>query len=71
MQPHFEARQDRLDATSWRVEAIDYNDDGVVYVAVFTGPKAEARAEEYANFKNGVRSEADLNVNGVNAGLRA
>ena len=40
----------------WHVEAID--DDGRVYVAVFTGPQASERAAEYADWKNGVRHPA-------------
>ena len=48
----FEVQQDRLDATEWRVEAIDYDEDGAVCVAIFSGLKARERAEEYAAFKN-------------------
>ena len=36
----------------WRVEGIDYDRDGQVYVAIFSGPEAKERAEEYARFKN-------------------
>lgn len=35
----------------WHVEAINYDGDGEVYVAIFSGPDAKARAEEYAQFK--------------------
>jgi hypothetical protein len=35
----------------WRVEAINYDGDGEVYVAIFSGPKARDRAEEYADWK--------------------
>ena len=31
------------------VEAID--EDGSIYMAIFTGPRAQARANEYANTK--------------------
>ena len=41
-----------VEEDEYRVEAIDYDDDGQVYVAIFSGPKAKERAEEYANFKN-------------------
>lgn len=37
----------------WHVEAID--DEGRVFVAVFSGPEAEGRAREYADWKNGLR----------------
>lgn len=36
----------------WRVEGIDYDRDSQVYVAIFSGPQAKERAEEYAAFKN-------------------
>lgn len=36
----------------WNVEAIDFDRDGQVYVAAFTGPDAYGRAEEYAEWMN-------------------
>ena len=36
----------------WRVEGIDYDRDGQGYLALFSGPNAKERAEEYARFKN-------------------
>ena len=36
----------------WAVEAINYVGDGEVYDALFSGPKAEERAREYAAYKN-------------------
>lgn len=39
----------------WRVEAIDYENEGIVYVTCFSGPDAEERAEEYAAWKNNQR----------------
>lgn len=47
----YEVAQDRNNPAAWRVEAIDYDGDGAIYVAVFTGPEAKQRAEEYAAFK--------------------
>ena len=47
---HFEAVRDRLRPSEWRVEAI--NSTGDVFVAIFCGPLAKERAEEYANCKN-------------------
>jgi hypothetical protein len=35
----------------WRVEAIDHEGEGVVYVAIFSGPRAKERAREYAIWK--------------------
>ena len=34
------------------VEGIDYENDGQIYGALFNGPQAKERAEEYARFKN-------------------
>lgn len=36
----------------YRVEGIDYDREGSVYVTIFSGPDAKQRAEEYALFKN-------------------
>ena len=36
----------------YRVEGIDHDREGVVYVAIFSGPEAEQRAREYARLKN-------------------
>jgi hypothetical protein len=36
----------------WRVEAVNYDGDGEVYVTIFSGPLAEARAREYADWRN-------------------
>ena len=45
-------------ADEWRVEAIDDGNEGVVYVSIFSGPEAEARAQEYAGWKNGQAQHA-------------
>ncbi len=37
----------------YRVEGIDHDRDGIIYVTIFSGPDAETRAREYARFKNG------------------
>ncbi len=37
----------------WRAEAID--SEGRVFVAIFSGPAAKERANEYAAWKNGVQ----------------
>ena len=37
---------------TWQVEAIDYDNEGIIYFALFSGPAAEKRAREYAAFKN-------------------
>lgn len=46
-----EAIPDKLTPSDWRVEQIDI-ESGIVFVAIFSGPSAEERATEYANFKN-------------------
>ena|SRR3990167_10289406 len=48
----FEMVQSRGRQDEYRVEGIDYDGDGQVYVAIFSGPNARERAEEYARFKN-------------------
>lgn len=49
------------DESEWRVEAINEDGDGEVYVAIFSGPEAKERAEEYAEFKM-VQSESIENA---------
>jgi hypothetical protein len=53
-----ETVKDRLAMDTWRVEAINQEGDGEVFVAIFSGPDAEARAREYADWKNGIRELA-------------
>jgi hypothetical protein len=48
----YEVTQSMNAVNEWRVEGIDYERDGVIYVAIFSGPQAKERAEEYAEFKN-------------------
>lgn len=36
----------------WRAEAVDHDNDGCVYVAVFSGPEAERMALEYADYRH-------------------
>jgi hypothetical protein len=50
--------QDKKNSQEWRVEANDYRNEGVVYVAIFSGPHARERAEEYAALKNGQESRS-------------
>jgi hypothetical protein len=48
----YETVRDTLHPEDWRVEAVDIDSDGEVYVAIFTGPDAKLRAEEYAAWKS-------------------
>ena len=48
----FECAQSRDCADDWIVEAIDLENEGVIYAATFSGPKASERASEYAAWKN-------------------
>ena len=48
----FEVTKSRNTVDEWRVEAIDSDEDGEAYVAIFSGPQGRQRAEEYAQFKN-------------------
>ena len=49
---YHEVMEDRRHPGDFRVEAIDSEADGEIYVAIFSGPDAAVRAEEYANWKN-------------------
>jgi hypothetical protein len=51
----YEVVKDSTLMDAWRVEAIDVKQDGEVYVTIFSGPDAEERAREYADWKSGVR----------------
>ena len=46
-----EVIEDRVAPWHWRVEAIDHEGDGEVRVAIFSGPEAQERAQEYAEWK--------------------
>jgi hypothetical protein len=48
----YEAIKDQKTADAWRVEAIDYDNEGQVYITVFFEPLAEQRALEYAAVMN-------------------
>lgn len=52
----WECIEDMRHPGDWRVEAIDHEHEGQVYVAIFSGPDAQERAEEYAALKNGQES---------------
>jgi hypothetical protein len=43
--------EDKLYAGDWRVEGRDYGNDGRVYIAIFSGPDARERAQEYTDWK--------------------
>lgn len=53
----------------WKVEGVDYDHDGQVYVAIFSGPAAMIRAEEYAAFKN--RTDEKTSVDNQSKGETA
>lgn len=55
----FEAVKSAHSDYEWRVEAIDFDSEGECYLAVFSGPKAQQRAEEYAAWKNGNSPEGE------------
>lgn len=55
---NYEVVKDRTMLDTWRVEAINEQGDGEVYVTIFSGPDAEERAHEYADWKNGARELA-------------
>ena len=47
----YETIQDSKSPSDWRVEHIDIK-SGDVLITIFSGPSAEERAQEYADFKN-------------------
>ena len=53
----FETIEDKMHPDDYRVEAIDSEGDGEVYTAIFVGPDAKQRAEEYAQWKNAHQRE--------------
>jgi hypothetical protein len=59
----YEVVESGLHRDLWHVEMID--DEGRVFVAVFSGPDAEQRAVEYADWKN-AETDAELLHNGRN-----
>jgi hypothetical protein len=50
---NYEVAESKNYSDEWRVEAVD--NEGRVFVAIFSGPTARERANEYAVLKNGVR----------------
>jgi len=49
---YYEYVADNSHPGDYRVEAIDVDGDGEVFTAIFTGPDARFRAQEYADWKN-------------------
>jgi hypothetical protein len=47
----WECAPSRWTRDEWVVEAIDHESEGEIYAALFSGPGAQARAEEYATWK--------------------
>jgi hypothetical protein len=43
--------------SGWVVEAINSDSDGEIYRALFTGPEAENRAREYADWKGATATQ--------------
>jgi hypothetical protein len=48
---NYEVQPSRLTPDEWVVEAIDHDSEGEIYAALFSGPGAQGRAEEYATWK--------------------
>ncbi len=47
----YELVEDRGIPEAWRVEGIDYGNEGIMYVIIFTGSKSKELAEEYYSWK--------------------
>lgn len=56
----YQAFEDRKSPGDWRAEAIDHDSEGECYVVIFSGPDAQARAQEYAAWKNDARQPMKL-----------
>jgi len=54
----YEVVESKLYSGHWHAEAID--EQGQVFVAVFSGPQAKELAAEYADWKNGVLHPAAI-----------
>jgi hypothetical protein len=52
---NWEIVEDRQHPGHWRVEATNHDGDGEVNVAIFSGPRAKERAEEYAAWQQETR----------------
>jgi len=48
----YEVAQDNTGNGTWRVEAINFEGDGEVYVTIFAGTESESRARQYADWMN-------------------
>jgi len=53
---NYEAVPDHI-TDEWRVEAIDYEGEGECYLALFSGPCAKKRAQDYAEWMNAHRDD--------------
>ena len=51
----YEVAQSQGARDEWRVEGIDHESEGEIYVAIFSGPLAKDRAYEYVAFKTAQR----------------
>lgn len=57
---NYQATADNEVQRDWRVEAIDFENEGAVYIAIFSGPNARERAEEYARWQNEIQSRRPI-----------
>jgi hypothetical protein len=48
----WECFEDMKNKGDWRVEAIDLDKEGAVYVTIFSGPRSRKRAREYVALKS-------------------
>ena len=48
----WECFADMRNKGDWRVEAIDFDNQGAVYVTIFSGPGSRKRAHEYVAMKS-------------------
>jgi len=67
----YEIKESKEYPGDWTVGAVEDppEGDGDIYLAIFSGPLARERAEEYEKFKNAL--ELDLRGHGVDTLLRS
>jgi hypothetical protein len=53
----YEVLRDAHSVDEWCAEAIDFESEGECYKVIFYGPDSEARAREYAAWKNAEPAE--------------
>jgi hypothetical protein len=62
--------QSKTAPDEWIVEAIDFDSEGEIYAATFSGPMAESRAGEYAAWQNSKSSNRESQLSRTTSAAR-